>query len=216
MSQLIRLVYASRSTFAPGEAHQGLDPSVARILAKSRKNNAERGIVGGLLFGDGCFLQCLEGTDEAVDALFERIRTDSRHRDVKILSRKMIGRTSFGAWSMRYAPAEAPFRRLMQTLGMNRFDPYAMSLQNIEAAVTYIEREAEQTTSPQRKLGDRSDTPIRKAPVSFIDTFTARRPVPKANSTVDAAPGLGNLLKVVVGVAIIAVLLVWAYLSRSG
>lgn len=216
MSQLIRLIYASRSTFAPGEAHQGLDPSVARILAKSRKNNAERGIVGGLLFGDGCFLQCLEGADEAVDALFERIRTDSRHRDVTVLSRKMIARTSFGDWSMKYAPGEAPLRRLMQTLEMNRFDPYAMSPQNIEAAVAYLERGADLATLPPGKPGDRSDAAIRKLPVSFIDTFKARRPVPKADSTVDAGPNVGKLLKVVVGVAIIAMLLAWAYLSRRG
>jgi len=181
MNQLIRLVYASRSTFSPGEAHQGLDPSVARILAKSRKNNAERGIVGGLFFGDGCFLQCLEGPDEAVDRLYERIRADSRHRDVTV----------------------------------NRFDPYAMSPQNIEAAVAYIEREVELVTPPQGKLGDRADAPIPKAPVSFIDTFKARPPVPKADSATAAGSSVGNLLKVVVGVAAIAVMLAWGYLSRK-
>ena len=215
MNQLIRLVYASRSTFSPGEAHQGLDPSVARILAKSRKNNAERGIVGGLFFGDGCFLQCLEGPDEAVDRLYERIRADSRHRDVTVLSRNVIARISFGAWSMKYAPGEAPLRRLMQTLGVNRFDPYAMSPQDIEAAVAYIEREVELVTPPQGKLGDRSDAPIPKAPVSFIDTFKARPTVSKADSAAAAGSSVGNLLKVVVGVASIAVMLAWGYLSRK-
>lgn len=69
VTQLIRLVYASRSTFTPRPGQQGLDPGIARILAKSRRNNPQRQIVGALLFGDGCFLQCLEGVAAAVAAL---------------------------------------------------------------------------------------------------------------------------------------------------
>lgn len=61
MNQLIRLVYASRSVAAHNATQLGLDPGVARILAKSRKNNARLDVVGGLLFGEGCFLQCFEG-----------------------------------------------------------------------------------------------------------------------------------------------------------
>ena len=38
MSQLIRLVDASRSTFTRSANLQGLDPGVARILAKPPRN----------------------------------------------------------------------------------------------------------------------------------------------------------------------------------
>ena len=214
MSQLIRLVYVSRSNFSPSATHQGLDPSVARILAKSRKNNAARGIVGSLLFGDGCFLQCLEGNADVVDALYERIRTDPRHRDVTVLSRRDISSTSFGAWSMKYAPGEAPLRRLMQTLAMDRFDPYLMSPHDIEAAVAYMEREAEAASPRQGAQTDQSDRPARNAPVSFIDTFETRRPVVQSGSPVDASTGAGNVIKVIIGVATVAALLGWGYLTR--
>jgi len=44
LNQLIRLVYASRSAVEPNATHQGVDPGIARILAKSRKNNARLGV----------------------------------------------------------------------------------------------------------------------------------------------------------------------------
>ncbi len=216
MSKLIRLVYSSRSTFEPGAAHQGLDPSVARILAKSRKNNAARGIVGGLLFGEGCFLQCLEGDDQAVDSLYEKIAADPRHRDVTVLSRKNIDRTSFDAWSMKYAPGEAALRRLMQSLGMSRFDPYGMSPQHIEAVVAYMEREAELAPPVQNNPADAPDRPARKAPVGAIDSGKTARAVPPKGSPVAAKGGNGKTIKVIGTLIAVAALLAGGYLSMRG
>ncbi len=143
MSELIRLVYASRSTFARTAQHQGLDPGVARILAKSRKNNARRQIVGGLLFGDGCFLQCLEGEAQAVDTLYEKIAADRRHRDVKVLMRRPISQRSFGAWSMKYVPGERALADSLRAWGATRFDPYGLSDEQIGAAVELMREEAD-------------------------------------------------------------------------
>ena len=39
MDNLIQLIYISRSTFAPAEPTNGIEPNVARILLKSRANN---------------------------------------------------------------------------------------------------------------------------------------------------------------------------------
>ena len=95
MNQLIRLVYASRSVVTPSATHQGMDPAIARILAKSRKNNARLDVVGGLLFGDGYFLQCLEGDLRIVQNLYSKIENDPRHRDVTVLLQASIStRTS--------------------------------------------------------------------------------------------------------------------------
>jgi hypothetical protein len=211
MSQLIRLIYASRSTFEPNAAHQGLDPSIAKILAKSRKNNAQRGIVGSLLFGDGCFLQCLEGSDEAVDALYEKIKADPRHGEVTVLSRRNIDHASFRVWSMKYAPGEAPLRQLMKSLGMNRFDPYAMSPQNIEVTVAYMEREAESGLDLQCNRADGSDAPAVKLPVSFIDTFKSGGATPAGGSALAAASSAGKSVKLVAALTAVAALLGWGY-----
>ena len=207
MSQLVRLVYASRSTFSPSAGHQGLDPGVARILAKSRKNNAMRGIVGALLFGDGCFLQCLEGKDGDVDALYDKIRTDPRHRDVQVLSRRVVDRTSFGEWSMKYAPGEEPLRRFIGSLGMTRFDPYAMSPGNIDAVVAYMERGAE-SMPPQEGAG-RKDSPARKGPPP-----SGKAPgTGQADAPAGGRSALGPAAKAIIGALVVAVLLglgLWA------
>lgn len=168
MSELIRLVYASRSTFTRSAQHQGLDPGVARILAKSRKNNAQRQIVGGLLFGDGCFLQCLEGEGHAVEALYEKIASDNRHKDVRVLLRRKISQRSFGAWSMKYVPGELVLADSLRAWGTIRFDPYGLTDEQIEAAV---------------ELMRRGDDPVNTLPGAFDDD-AAQRPAREAESMV--------------------------------
>lgn len=134
MSDLVQIVYVSRSTFTAMPAQFGIEPSVARILAQSRLNNSRRGLVGALYFGDGCFFQCLEGRAEAIDALWASLQRDPRHSDLQVLSRQEIKRTSFRQWSMKYVPLDAPMRALLRQHGLSRFDPYRFD----EATVTQI------------------------------------------------------------------------------
>jgi hypothetical protein len=143
MPALIRLIYASRSTSPAEGQFQGLDLGVARILAKSRKNNQQLGIVGGLLFGDGCFLQCLEGEEGAVSRLYDKIKSDQRHRDVTELSRTPIAARTFGDWSMKYVPGEQALGELMRGWGFVRFDPYALSPEQLDAATVYLRQQAD-------------------------------------------------------------------------
>lgn len=124
VSDLIQIVYVSRSTFTPASAEQGIEPSVARILAQSRVNNARRGLVGALYFGDGCFFQCLEGRNEDVERLYAALLKDPRHTDLKVLTRRSIERTSFSTWAMKYVPLDAPMKALLRELGLPSFDPY--------------------------------------------------------------------------------------------
>ncbi|MBP1474511.1 BLUF domain-containing protein [Frateuria sp. MAH-13] len=124
MRDLVQIVYVSRSTFAPMPPERGIEPSVARILAQSRINNARRGLVGALYFGDGCFFQCLEGPVAAVDGLCAALLRDPRHTDLRVLSRRAIEHTSFSAWSMKYVPLDAPMQSLLRQSGLARFDPY--------------------------------------------------------------------------------------------
>lgn len=143
MSQLIRLVYASRSAIESSEKQQGLDPGVARILAKSRRNNARLQIAGGLLFGEGYFLQCLEGEADVVNSLYGKIAADRRHRDVTVLATTSIPVRSFGAWSMKYVPGEQRLQTLLRRWGQERFDPYRLSAEQLEVAVQFMQREVD-------------------------------------------------------------------------
>ena len=124
MKTLVQIIYISRSTSAPVQPGKGVDPFVARILAKSRSNNRKNGLVGVLYFGDGCFFQCLEGEEEAVDTLYAKLLRDPRHQDLKIISRKAISERSFGDWSMKYVPVERAMTKLLHSSGIHAFDPY--------------------------------------------------------------------------------------------
>lgn len=120
----VQIVYVSRSTFTTMPPELGIEPSVARILAQSRTNNAKRGLVGALYFGDGCFFQCLEGRAEDVDRLYATLLRDPRHTDLKVLTRRNIARKSFSNWAMKYVPLDAEMKALLRELGMSSFDPY--------------------------------------------------------------------------------------------
>ena len=124
MGSLVQIIYISRTTSAAGRPENGLDPVVARILAKSRANNRKNGLVGVLYFGDGCFFQCLEGERTAIETLYAKLEQDPRHKDLKIISRKSIAAPSFQDWSMKYVPVEHAMTKLLQSKGMVTFDPY--------------------------------------------------------------------------------------------
>jgi len=125
MKNLIQIIYISRSTFAATDSAGTIEPNVARILAKSRSNNRSKGLVGVLYFGDGCFFQCLEGEESSVDALYKTLLEDTRHKDLKLLSRKMINDLSFPDWSMKYVGVDNQMKQLLSTNGYGKFDPYA-------------------------------------------------------------------------------------------
>jgi hypothetical protein len=138
MQRLIQIVYISRSTFVPAEATNGIEPNVARILMKSRTNNKNNGLVGVLYFGDGCFFQCLEGEEKAVDTLYAKLLEDPRHTDLKLLSRKMITKLSFPDWAMKYVPLESQMMSLLQIKGYKKFDPYAFDSEMTESVLKLL------------------------------------------------------------------------------
>ena len=91
---LVQLVYAS-STVRPLELDE-----LAEIARVSSENNARIGVTGVLLYADGNVIQALEGPASAVEATFERVAHDPRHRRVSVLYRGRADERSFPAWAM--------------------------------------------------------------------------------------------------------------------
>ena len=149
VSDLVQIVYVSRSTFTPMPAEQGIEPSVARILAQSRINNARRGLVGALYFGDGCFFQCLEGREDEVDRLYAALLQDPRHTDLKVLARRPIDRTSFATWSMKYVPLDAPMKALLRQQGLAGFDPYRFDEATVGKVLEMLRAGGDVTPAPE-------------------------------------------------------------------
>jgi len=72
------------------------------ILEASRRHNTRNNITGMLLFGDGAFLQVLEGDPITVEATYRRIEADPRHHGIIIVEDTQIDERDFGPWSMAF------------------------------------------------------------------------------------------------------------------
>ena len=72
------------------------------LLAGCRRNNAELGVTGILLFQSGSFFQVLEGSRPVVEALFTKIERDPRHSKATKLILEPIVERSFPEWTMGF------------------------------------------------------------------------------------------------------------------
>ncbi|HYW17291.1 MAG TPA: BLUF domain-containing protein [Allosphingosinicella sp.] len=92
--RLKTLTYTSRARLDLG------DQDLAAIHQSARHLNALDGISGLLLFDGSRFLQIVEGTEEAIDTLVERLRMDSRHSAFEVRDERHVERRSFPDWAM--------------------------------------------------------------------------------------------------------------------
>jgi hypothetical protein len=93
---MIQIAYISRAT-EPMSAEKLL-----ALLQQCLKNNLSTGVTGMLLYGNGTFLQALEGEEKAVDDLVESIKKDPRHANIQVLHRRSIEHRQYSDWSMGF------------------------------------------------------------------------------------------------------------------
>jgi Sensors of blue-light using FAD len=98
--QLSQTIYLSRLV-------QTNESELRDIVTKSVANNGASGITGMLLYADGDVLQVLEGERSRVEALFQRIRQDKRHKDLFVVADEAIPYRYFSDWSMGYRKLRA-------------------------------------------------------------------------------------------------------------
>lgn len=72
------------------------------MLNKARANNLRNGITGCLLFYDGEFIQYLEGNQLKVLRLFDKIKEDQRHHNIKLLAHGEREGREFNDWEMAF------------------------------------------------------------------------------------------------------------------
>jgi hypothetical protein len=72
------------------------------LLVKARQSNKLAGITGAMVYGEGRFMQILEGEKAAVTGLYERIVADRRHQAILKLVDKPIKERTFLNWSMAF------------------------------------------------------------------------------------------------------------------
>ncbi len=86
-----------------------VDIAQCREIARlSAVNNARDDVSGLLLFNSRRFLQVLEGPQEALHRIYDRIGKDPRHRAVVKLREGPIETREFGNWAMAFDDPSAP------------------------------------------------------------------------------------------------------------
>jgi hypothetical protein len=95
------LVYASRSLEPFSEQ------DLLGLLTRARNRNHELGVTGMLIYAAESFLQLVEGDDDAVEVIWDRIRLDPRHAGLRVLQDGPATERLFGEWSMGFEHPDA-------------------------------------------------------------------------------------------------------------
>ena len=98
---IFRLMYRSELTVPPLSRAE----VTAAIFETSRRENPHRAITGALLIWQEYVVQTLEGEEDRVRSLYEKIARDPRHEGVTILEAHHVEDRVFGRWSMARVPA---------------------------------------------------------------------------------------------------------------
>lgn len=109
-----RLLYRSDMNLAGTAA--GIQQQVIDIVRISEARNAANNVTGALLHTRGVFIQVLEGLPQAVEATFERICCDLRHRRVELVELVVARERMFGEWSMGRISADQTVEKLISCL----------------------------------------------------------------------------------------------------
>lgn len=110
---LIRLIYSSEGVDITEE-------DLAAILKSSNENNVKHEITGILMYGQGQFVQVLEGPMDEVKKLYLKIEKDPRHQNTERLLEEEIEDRVFGQWAMAYSALSADgIKKSGGNLGLN-------------------------------------------------------------------------------------------------
>jgi len=83
------------STAVPSLTEQGLSELYQQVIEKNRVKY----ITGVLLFSDGNFMQIMEGEDEVLGPLYDKILEDDRHHHVFTVIDKFVDERMFEYYS---------------------------------------------------------------------------------------------------------------------
>lgn len=100
-SRILTLTYTSSATTLMSVTQ------LVELIEQIRPKNERLGLTGLLLYSGGNVIQTLEGTSYAVDAVFDTIRADARHGDVRVVDRRLVDDRSFASWSMGFRNVSA-------------------------------------------------------------------------------------------------------------
>lgn len=73
---------------------------IDKILDACNRNNANEAITGILLYSDEKFVQYLEGDYKKIFELYDKIKLDDRHKEIRLINSSPIKEKVFPSWHM--------------------------------------------------------------------------------------------------------------------
>ena len=98
---------------------------IEKILESCKKNNPPLNITGVLLYSDTKFIQLVEGEYKVINDLYNRIKTDPRHDQTRLISMGSIQTKAFPSWHMgarKIAGNEVDFKTSISTADKETFN----------------------------------------------------------------------------------------------
>ncbi len=78
------------------------EKSLLEIAEGSKENNIDNGLTGLLVYGNNTFVQVLEGAEQDIETLYQKLLADKRHSNVTVVKRGELERRYFPSWSMGF------------------------------------------------------------------------------------------------------------------
>lgn len=91
-----------RVTYLSAESYKLSSEDLLTILEKCNENNPLLGLTGMLIYGNGMFIQSIEGEEEIVKNTISKISSDARHKDFKILSEEITEQRLYDEFNMGF------------------------------------------------------------------------------------------------------------------
>jgi hypothetical protein len=91
-----------RITYLSAESYKLSSEDLLSILEKCNENNPRLGLTGMLIYGNGTFIQSIEGEEEIVKNMISKISYDARHKDFKILSEEITEQRLYDEFNMGF------------------------------------------------------------------------------------------------------------------
>jgi hypothetical protein len=189
---LYELIYISRITPSGLSGASTLND----IAEVSIKNNKADNMTGIICYGNGCFFQCIEGTEQVLTNLKNRLLTDNRHKDLKILEFSALTKRRFTGWSLRSIELEHWMNNDAKVKALMPFEPYNWSSDQHHQFLDILQG----CYTGQEKTGDIDTQPVK---------YSALGPT---LSRVVSEHQAFFLIQTVLGLAIVLTLL-WVLLS---
>ena len=87
------------------------EKEIIEVLDWSKNWNNNHNITGLLLYSEGNFFQVIEGEEEDIKSLFERIKQDSRHHNIIKIFEREIHKEAFDGYISDFVSENTQYKR---------------------------------------------------------------------------------------------------------